>query len=90
MTLGEQGSGLVQGEKYQITFTNLITSITGASLIESQTPLQAFGIFHHAVKLARPKAGPVAPGPVTPGKPGNPKTPPPGPKPPPANPPIPH
>ncbi|MFI5388139.1 MAG: hypothetical protein ACHQY2_00355 [Candidatus Eremiobacterales bacterium] len=90
LTLGEQGSGLVSGEKYQITFTSLILSITGASLIASQTPLQAFSIFHRAVKLAQPKGGPVAPGPVTPGKPGNPKNPPPAPKPVPANPPIPH
>jgi hypothetical protein len=90
LTLGEQGSGLVVGEKYQITFTSLITSITGSTLIASQTPLQSFSIFHRVVKLAQPKSGPVAPVPVTPGKPGNPKNPPPAPKPVPANPPLPH
>jgi len=89
LTLGEQGSGLVSGEKYQITFTSLITSITGATLIASQTPLQPFSIFHRVVKLAPPKGGPVVPVPVAPGRPGNPKNPPP-PKPVPANPPLPH
>lgn len=91
MTLGEQGSGLVTGEGYQITFTTLVTSTFGQSLGPPfTTGPQTFSIFRHSIRLAHPKVGPVAPGPVTPGKPGNPKNPPPAPKPPPAKPPLPH
>ncbi|HYK54062.1 MAG TPA: hypothetical protein VEV38_11080, partial [Candidatus Eremiobacteraceae bacterium] len=91
MTLGEQGSGLVTGEGYQITFTTLVTSSLGQPLGPPfTTGPQTFSIFRHGIKIVHPKVGPVAPGPVTPGKPGNPKNPPPGPKPPPANPPLPH
>jgi len=91
MTLGEQGSGLVTGEGYEITFTTLVTSTLGQALGPPfTTGINTFSIFKHSVHLAKPKVGPVAPGPVTPGKPGNPKNPPSAPKPPPANPPIPH
>lgn len=88
MTLGEGGPvGLVPGDKYQVTFTNLITSILGSALIPSQTPFQSFSIFHHSGSVHRTK-GPVQPPPGIPGKPGSgPK--PPAPKPPPANPPLP-
>lgn len=91
MTLGEQGSGLVQGEGYQITFTTLVTDTFGQALpTDFTTGMKTFSIFHRGVKVA-PKHGPVMPVPVTPGKPGNPKNPPPGPKPPqPVNPPLPH
>jgi len=90
MTLGEQGSGLVTGEGYQITFTTLVTSTTGQPLGPPfTTGMNTFSIFRPGMKVFHPKVGPVAPGPV-PGKPGNPKNPPPAPKPPPANPPLPH
>lgn len=91
MTLGEGGPvGFGPSDKAQITFTNFITSATGATLIPSQTPLQAFGIFHRAGTVHRPKSGPVAPPPGIPGKPGSGGPKPPAPKPPPANPPLPH
>ena len=87
MTLGEQGSGLVQGEGYQIVFTTLVTSTFGQALpSEFTTGLRTFSIFHRAGSVNRPKSHPVAPPPGIPGKPG------PGPKPPgppPANPPRP-
>ena len=82
MTLGEQGSGLVAGEGYQIVFTTLVTDTFGQALpSDFTTGMRTFSIFHHAVKAGQPKR-PVAP--------GNPKNPPPGPKPQPANPPPPH
>ncbi|HEU5480296.1 MAG TPA: hypothetical protein VFU90_10710, partial [Candidatus Tumulicola sp.] len=90
LTLGENGSGLVTGEGYQITFTTLVTSTQNQTLGPPfTTGMQTFSIFRRSSAVAHPKLGPVAPGPV-PGKPGNPKNPPPAPKPPPANPPIPH
>ena len=91
MTLGEGGPvGFGPSDKAQITFTNFITSATGATLIPSQTPLQAFSIFHRAGSVNHPKSHPVAPPPGIPGKPGSGGPKPPAPKPPPANPPIPH
>jgi hypothetical protein len=90
MTLGEGGPvGFGPSDKAQIMFTNLITSITGATLIPSETPLQAFGIFRRAGTVNHTKSHPVTPPPGIPGKPG-PAPKPPAPKPPPANPPIPH
>ena len=90
MTLGEQGSGLVQGEGYQIVFTTLVTDTLGQPLpAEFTTGMKTFSIFHRGVRVNRPKGGPVVPVPVIPGKPGNPKNPPPPPKPVPANPPLP-
>jgi len=91
LTLGEQGSGLVQGEGYQIIFTTLVTDTSGQALpAEFTTGMKTFSIFHRGVRVSRPKGGPVVPVPVAPGKPGNPKNPPPPPKPVPANPPLPH
>ena len=91
MTLGMQGSGLVQGEMYEISFTSSVTSTAGASLIAETTGLQTLDRIFHKSLTVKPKVGPVAPGPAAPGgKPGVPKVPPGGPKPPPNKPPIPH
>ena len=90
MTLGEQGSVLIQNEGYEIVFTTLVTSTLGQPLpAEFTTGLHAFSIFRRAGSVNRPKSRPVPP-PGIPGKPGPGGGKPPAPKPPPAGPPIPH
>jgi hypothetical protein len=93
LTVGESMSGLVTGEGFQITFTNLVTSTSGASLLPATTGLQTLSIVLHQMVVKKPAVGPVVPGPAVPRgpKPVGPKGPPPGnPKPGPGDPHVPH
>jgi hypothetical protein len=94
LTVGEQMSGLVTGEGCQITFSGLVTSTSGASLLPATTGIQTLSIVFKQMTVHKPQVGPVAPGPAVPGgpKPGvGPKGPPPGnPKPGPGDPHVPH
>ena len=83
LDVGEQMSGLVTGETFQISFTSLVTSTVGTSLNPATTGDQTLSkIFHPFTTKAHP-VGPVPPGPKPPsgGKP-IPKVPPGAPKPP--------
>jgi hypothetical protein len=94
LDVGESMPGLVTGEIFQISFTNLVTAVSGAALVPESTGNQTLSIARRVVGPAKPSVGPVAPGPGKPGGPKpvpNPKGPPPGvPKPIPPDPHVPH